>query len=114
MKNPPRDPPKKIEKTSFILGDSRFLLRCVCRDFEARRLWNMRNVIRILALILIWPSDSRTDEAPNETQSRTCRRNLKISLESIFREYENNNTICVSRFCHLYEFLFSFRCFVDH
>ena len=57
----------------------------------------MRNVIRILALILIWPPDSSTDEAANEAQL-TCRRNLKISLQSIFREYENNNTICVSRF----------------
>ena len=84
MMNPPRDQPKK---TSFLLG--KFRISCYFQS--------MKNVIRILALILIWPPDSSTDEAANEAQL-TCRRNLKISLQSIFREYENNNTICVSRF----------------
>ena len=82
MMNPPRDQPKTNKFFSRKI-------RISCLE--------MKNVIRILALILIWPPDSSTDEAANEAQ-QTCRRNLKISLQSIFREYENNNTICVSRF----------------
>ena len=99
MMNPPRDQPKK---TSFLVG--KFRISCL----------EMRNVIRILALILIWPPDSSTDEAANEAQL-TCRRNLKISLQSIFREYENNNTICVSRILSFNQLLLrTFRCFVDY
>ena len=51
----------------------------------------MKKFYFIFVLVYLFIPDSL-----NENVETTCRRNLKVALQAIFREHESNNTICVS------------------
>merc|ERR1712062_102308 len=62
-----------------------------CRRLEKRI--KMKNSIFIfVCLYLFIPNSNSTNES--NPSPPTCRRNLRVALQSIFREYEANNTIC--------------------
>merc|ERR1712062_392178 len=62
-----------------------------CRRLEKRI--KMKNSIFIfLCLYLFIPNSNSTNES--NPSPPTCRQNLRVALQSIFREYEANNTIC--------------------
>ena len=78
-----------------------FLLRRVSSDYSVEK-WEknseeMKNSIFIL-LYLFLPDvmlDQSETTTPTTTSESSCRRNMKVMLQSIFQEYESNSAICV-------------------
>ena len=65
---------------------------CTSRQILLRdRRGKMKKIYFIFVLVYLFIPDSL-----NENVETTCRRNLKVALQAIFREHESNNTICVS------------------